>query len=588
MTADAPIHDEAGINTADPVTVFAATYASGAGQLLTRVLSADLETPVAAFLKLAGDTPYSFLFESVEGGKFRGRYSFLGLDPDLVWQAQGNRAEIRVQGTGDGHQDRPASSLMPHPAGEGEKKDSFPTEREHTPYNLAHGVSHLHSSPLSHWERVGVRADSRETPSPLTPHPNALHSLKAQIAASHMVLPAGMPPMAAGLFGFLGYGCAGLAENLPQSAPDPLGLPDGLLLRPRLVVIFDHVAESLTLATPVYPAPAVSAAAAHAAAIARLDTAEARLAAPVPAALARRTAANATGRDGAGTDLTGAPIQQDTPPMPVTSNLTASEFCALVERAKDYIRAGDIFQVVPSQRLSRPYTKAPFSLYRSLRRLNPSPFLFYLNMGDFQLVGSSPEILVRLRDNTVTVRPIAGTRSRGRTAAEDAALAADLLADPKERAEHLMLLDLGRNDVGRVAVPGSVRVTEQFTVEMYSHVMHIVSNVEGTLRPDCDAVDALLAGFPAGTVSGAPKIRAMQIIDELEPVRRAFYAGAVGYFSAGGDMDTCIALRTGLIKDGVLHVQAGAGVVADSVPLSEYQETVNKAQALLRAADLTH
>ncbi len=484
---------------------FAQAYQDGTGQLVTRVLPADLETPVAAFLKLAGETPYSFLFESVEGGTFRGRYSFLGLDPDLLWRARGDIAEVARVEDASGQQTFVA--------------DALPT----------------------------------------------LQSLKALVAAARFPLPDGLPPMVAGLFGFLGYGCAALAERLPQKNPDPLGVPDGILMRPRLMVIFDHVAETLTLATPVYPVAALTPAAALAAAEARLDAAEARLAhAVVPR-----------------------PSRQDTPSgaTPITSNLTEQEFCRIVERGKEYIRAGDIFQFVPSQRFSRAFPLPPFSLYRSLRRLNPSPFLFYLNFGDFQLVGSSPEILVRLRDGTVTVRPIAGTRPRGKTTAEDRYLAADLLADPKERAEHLMLLDLGRNDVGRVAAPASVRVTEQFTVEYYSHVMHIVSNVEGRLREGCDAIDALLAGFPAGTVSGAPKIRAMEIIDALEPVKRTFYAGAVGYFSANGDMDTCIALRTALIKDGMLHVQAGAGVVADSVPESEYLETVNKARALFKAAE---
>jgi anthranilate synthase component 1 len=257
----------------------------------------------------------------------------------------------------------------------------------------------------------------------------------------------------------------------------------------------------------------------------------------------------------------------------------------MVERAKEYIRAGDIFQVVPSQRFTLPFNLPPFSLYRALRRLNPSPFLFFLDLDGYALVGSSPEILVRLRDGVVTVRPIAGTRRRGATAAEDAALAQEMLSDPKELAEHLMLLDLGRNDVGRVSRIGTVRVTEKMTVEYYSHVMHIVSNVEGAIRPGCDALDALMAGFPAGTVSGAPKVRAMEIIEELEPERRGFYAGAVGYFSADGAMDSCIALRTALIKDGRMHVQAGGGVVADSDPEAEYQESCNKARALIRAAE---
>jgi anthranilate synthase component 1 len=259
-------------------------------------------------------------------------------------------------------------------------------------------------------------------------------------------------------------------------------------------------------------------------------------------------------------------------------------FCTLVEQAKDYIRAGDVFQVVLSQRFSVPFAGDSFAFYRRLRRLNPSPFLFYLHLEDYQLVGSSPEILVRLRGDTVTVRPIAGTRPRGQTVADDQRLAAELLADPKERAEHLMLLDLGRNDVGRVARGGTVQVTQQAAIERYSHVMHLVSNVTGSLLPGKDAFDALMAGFPAGTVSGAPKVRAMEIIDELETVRRSFYAGAIGYLASDGNMDTCIALRTACIKDGTLYVQAGAGIVADSVPASEYEETRNKAMALLKAA----
>jgi anthranilate synthase component 1 len=271
-------------------------------------------------------------------------------------------------------------------------------------------------------------------------------------------------------------------------------------------------------------------------------------------------------------------------PEPV-SNVSREHYHQMVERAKDYVRAGDIFQVVPSQRFTLPFELPPFALYRALRRLNPSPFLFHLDFGDFAIVGSSPEILVRVRDDTVTVRPIAGTRPRGGSRMEDEALKADLLADPKERAEHLMLLDLGRNDVGRVAQIGTVEVTEKEIVEYYSHVMHIVSNVEGKLRDDKDAIDALCAGFPAGTVSGAPKIRAMEIIDELETERRSFYAGAVGYLSADGNMDTCIALRTALVKDGKMYVQAGGGVVADSDPEAEYQESCNKAKALIRAAE---
>jgi anthranilate synthase component 1 len=317
--------------------------------------------------------------------------------------------------------------------------------------------------------------------------------------------------------------------------------------------------------TPVRPAPNQDTDKAYAAALQRLASAVAALEAPFPHPPAGATTPHPA-------------------PEPV-SNTTPAEYMAMVDRAKEYIRAGDVFQVVLSQRFSAPFTLPPFALYRALRRTNPSPFLFHLDFGGFALVGSSPEILVRVRKGEVTIRPLAGTRPRGATAAEDQALAEALLADPKERAEHLMLLDLGRNDVGRVAAIGSVEVTEQFVIERYSHVMHIVSNVVGRLDPKKDAIDALMAGFPAGTVSGAPKVRAMEIIDELEKSKRGTYAGCVGYFSADGQMDTCIVLRTALVKDGVMHVQAGAGLVYDSIPENEQQECINKAKALVRAAE---
>jgi anthranilate synthase component 1 len=336
-------------------------------------------------------------------------------------------------------------------------------------------------------------------------------------------------------------------------------------MRPTVVVIFDSVKDEMTVVTPVRPNGRSSAQNAYAAAIKRLRAVVQALDTPLPhaaATTARKLPA----------------------PEPV-SNTTPDEYCRMVDRAKGYIAAGDAFQIVLSQRFSAPFTLPPFALYRALRRTNPSPFLYHLDIGAFALVGSSPEILVRVRNGEVTIRPIAGTARRGATPSEDQALAESLLADPKERAEHLMLLDLGRNDVGRVAEIGSVTVTERFTVERYSHVMHIVSNVVGRLRSDRDAIDALMAGFPAGTVSGAPKVRAMQIIDELEKDKRGAYAGCVGYFSADGQMDTCIVLRTALVKDGVMHVQAGAGLVYDSVPESEQQECINKAKALVRAAE---
>jgi anthranilate synthase component 1 len=333
------------------------------------------------------------------------------------------------------------------------------------------------------------------------------------------------------------------------------------------MAVIDRLEDSTALVTPVWPKPELDARAAYDAACARLAVAVEDFVRPLPY---RRDSVEG----GA------APAGREP-----ESNVTRERYHAMVARAKEYIRAGDAFQIVPSQRFRVPFRQPPLSLYRALRRLNPSPFLFFLDFGGFAIVGSSPEILVRVRGPTVTIRPIAGTRPRGRTPAEDQALAEELLADPKERAEHLMLLDLGRNDTGRVAKVGSVKVTEEFIIERYSHVMHIVSNVEGELDPAYDALSALIAGFPAGTVSGAPKVRAMEIIDELEPERRGIYAGAVGYFGANGDMDTCIALRTAVVKDGVMYVQAGGGVVADSDPEAEYQETRNKARALIRAAE---
>ena len=495
---------------------FAGPYDAGCAQLVWRRIIDDLETPVSAYLKIAQGRPYAFLFESVEGGAWRGRYSIIAMNPDLVWQCKGEQAEIATD-DGDG---------------------------------------------LSAFARQAAPG---------------LDSLKEVLARSRLDIPEGLPPMAGGVFGVLGYDMARLAERLPGVNPDPLGLPDGVLIRPTIVAVFDAVAQEIILMTTVRAGSAPAAAALEAA-WARLDAVAADLAKPLFPA--RQTA--------------------DVPsPQPLESTLGRAGFGRLVERAKAYIRAGDIFQVVPSHRFSMPFTRDPFSLYRSLRRANPSPFLFYLAYPDFALVGSSPEILVRLREGKITIRPLAGTRPRGATPLEDLALEAELLADEKERAEHLMLLDLGRNDVGRVAMLGAagnqdqkgpkgsprVRVTESFKIERYSHVMHIVSNVEGDAPDGLDPVDVVMAALPAGTLSGAPKLRAMEIIDELETAKRGVaYAGAVGYFGADGSVDTCIVLRTGLIKDGVLYVQAGAGVVADSDPASEYEETLHKSAALARAA----
>jgi anthranilate synthase component 1 len=486
------------------VEAFAERYAQCEAQVVWTTLVADLETPVSAFLKIAGSRTMSFLLESVEGGTTRGRYSIIGLEPDLIFRAHGYRAEIN----------RSARS----------KPEEF--------------------APCSK---------------------PALEALRALLAESRIVLPENLPPMAAGLFGYLGYDMVRLMEELPPVNPDPIGVPDAILTRPTLVIVFDSVRDTLTVVTPVRPEPGVSATVAFGRAVERLSSVVDDLDRPLD---------KEQGRDESG-------LIHVVP----TSNTPPDEFKTMVRRAKDYITAGDIFQVVLSQRFEAPFALPPFALYRALRRVNPAPFLFYLDYGAFSVVGSSPEILVRVRDRVVTIRPIAGTRPRGSTPHADKALEAELLADPKERAEHLMLLDLGRNDVGRVAAIGTVAVTDQFFVERYSQVMHIVSNVEGTLDPHYDVVDALAAGFPAGTVSGAPKVRAMQIIDELEKDKRGLYAGCVGYFSADGEMDSCIVLRTALIKEGVMYVQAGAGIVADSDPAFEQQECVDKAKALFRAAE---
>ena len=489
---------------------FTARYAAGEPQVVWTTLVADLETPVSAFLKIGGgrsknSSAMSFLLESVEGGEVRGRYSIIGLAPDIVFRVNGRRAEINR---------RPQSD-----------PDAF------------------------------APADAAPLP-----------ALRALIAESGIALPETLPPMAAGVFGYLGYDMVRLMEDsLSAPGPDPIGIPDAILVRPTIVIAFDAVEDTITIVTPVRPQAGINAQAAHARAVERLSA--------IVDALDR--------------PLDKSAVESHAGPLAVTprSNTSPDEFKRMVLRAKEYIVAGDIFQVVLSQRFEVPFALPPFALYRALRRVNPSPYLFFLDFGGFAVAGSSPEILVKTGGGTVTIRPVAGTRRRGATPHEDKALEEELLADPKERAEHLMLLDLGRNDVGRVAEIGTVEVTDQFFIERFSQVMHIVSNVEGKLRADRDALDALAAGFPAGTVSGAPKVRAMQIIDELEKDKRSLYAGCVGYFSAGAEMDTCIVLRTALVKDGVMYVQAGAGIVADSDPEFEQQECINKAKALFRAAE---
>ena len=477
-------------------------WTAGRNQVVHARLAADLDTPVSLMLKLAEARTDTFMLESVTGGEVRGRYSVVGMKPDLIWQCHGTQARINRQ--------------------------------------------------------------ARFDPTAFQPLPDdPLTALRALIAESAIDMPADLPAIAAGLFGYLGYDMIRLVEHLPDVNPDPLGLPDAVLMRPSVVAVLDGVKGEVTVVAPAWVSSGLSARAAYAQAAERVMDALRDLDRAPPAQ-----------RDFGDLAPVGTPV----------SNFTRDGYLAAVEKAKDYIRAGDIFQVVPSQRWTVDFALPPFALYRSLRRTNPSPFLFFFNFGGFQVIGASPEILVRLRDGEVTIRPIAGTRKRGATPEEDKALEQDLLSDPKELAEHLMLLDLGRNDVGRVSRIGTVRPTEKFIIERYSHVMHIVSNVVGQIADGHDALSALLAGLPAGTVSGAPKVRAMEIIDELEPEKRGIYGGGVGYFAANGEMDFCIALRTAVLKDEKLYIQAGGGVVYDSDPAAEFEETVNKSKALQRAA----
>ncbi|OYY68980.1 anthranilate synthase component I family protein [Sphingomonas sp. 28-63-12] len=395
-------------------------------------------------------------------------------------------------------------------------------------------------------------------PSPLP----TLDALRALVADCLMDVPAALPRALACLVGYFGYETVGLVEKLDRPATDSLGLPDMMFVRPTVILIFDRLADALFIVAPVWPDPEKPGDALIATAAERIEVIAARLA----------------------TAALPVPIRTEPKEVALTPVLAPGRYGEMVAAAKDYIVGGDIFQVVLAQRFTLPFALPAFELYRALRRINPSPFLYHLDLPGFSLTGSSPEILVRVRDGEITIRPIAGTRPRGKTAAEDEANRTSLLADPKERAEHLMLLDLGRNDTGRVAEAGSVQVTDSYTVEFYSHVMHIVSNVVGRLDSKHDAIDALFAGFPAGTVSGAPKVRACEIIAELEPEVRGAYAGGVGYFSPDGSMDSCIVLRTAIVKDGTMHVQAGAGIVADSDPAYEQRECEAKAGALLAAA----
>lgn len=480
-------------------SAFLEQYNKATAFLAYTKISSDLETPVSAMLKLKKDSKYHFLFESVQGGSTRARYSVIGLDPDLIWKVEDGKPMICR--------------------------------------DLDRGVF-------------------------LQDHQDIFQSISNLIDES-AIDNSSLPPVAAGLYGYMAFDMVRYMEKI--SAPlqlDEIAIPDSIYIRPQIIVIFDLVLDEAMIVTPIRYNSDINADQAYQAAISRIKNAVEKLSQPLEKILAKDRKSVSEAKSAIG----------------------YQEYEQMVLKAKEYIAAGDIFQVVPSRRFVADFSSESFDLYRSLRHLNPSPYLFFVEFGDFALIGSSPEIMVKLEDKKVTIRPIAGTRKRGKTPAEDKDLALELLSDPKEIAEHLMLLDLGRNDVGRVAKPGTVKVTEQMTIEKYSHVMHIVSNVEGEIRGDLTAVDALIAGFPAGTVSGAPKIRAMEIIYELEPVKRSFYGGCVGYFASNGDMDSCIALRTALIKNGKLYAQAGGGVVADSNPLAEFEETANKAAAILKAA----
>jgi len=457
---------------------------------------ADLDTPLSCYLKLASG-PYSYLFESVQGGEKWGRYSIIGLPCRSLLRVYGNRIQI---------------------------------------------------------ERDGALVEQAEAADPLAWIERFQQGFSV---ADHP----GMPRFAGGLVGYFGYDTVRYIEPrlMPCPNPDGMDTPDILLMVSEEVVVFDNLAGRIYIIVHLDPAAGDTPATGQA----RVDALVAQMQRGAP----RHPAAG--GRAVQETDF--------------VSGFTEDGYKQAVDRIKDYILEGDCMQVVLSQRLSIPFQARPLDLYRALRGLNPSPYMYFLDLGEFQIVGSSPEILTRLEDGVVTVRPIAGTRRRGYTDDEDLALEQELLADPKELAEHLMLIDLGRNDCGRVAEIGSVRLTDRMIVERYSHVMHIVSNVIGALKDGMSAIDVLRATFPAGTVSGAPKIRAMEIIDELEPVKRGIYSGAVGYLAFNGNMDTAIAIRTAVIKDATLHIQAGAGIVADSLPELEWKETMNKGRAIFRA-----
>jgi anthranilate synthase component 1 len=489
-----------------------------------REILADMETPVSAFRKIS-DSENAFLLESVEFGENLGRYSFLGCDPEVVFKCKGKEVQILYR----------------------EEEEDFRTNDE----------------PLQ------VLQDFMGRYKPVPDH--------------HL------PVFTGGAVGYLSYDMIRHWERIPNSNPDDLSLPDSYFCLTDTLIAFDHVKHKMVLISNahVHDDPDK----AYREAVHKIDLLQERLRSPLPPAVSSEDSSSPDADDNRPASIQSTlstPSTQSMPSeqAPMRSNFKREEFEEAVRRAKEYIFAGDVFQVVLSQRFQRKYQRDPLDLYRALRVINPSPYMYYLQFGDLRIAGSSPEILIRLQGSEVCVRPIAGTRPRGETREEDLRLEKELLADPKERAEHIMLVDLGRNDVGRVCDYGTVKVDDLMVIERYSHVMHIVSNVTGRLRTGLDAFDVLRAGFPAGTVSGAPKIRAMEIIDELENLRRGPYAGTVGYISFDGNLDTAITIRTMVVKGGMVYVQAGAGIVADSVPESEYEETLNKARALLKAVDL--
>ena len=479
---------------------FIDNYNSEKPQIIQKELIADTETPISSLIKLSADEKYSFLLESVEGGDQRGRFSLLGCDPDIIWEVKNNEVNIK--------------SLDK---------------------NL--DLNFLSKKPIK--------------------------SLKQLIIFSKINRDLNQPPFPT-LVGYFGYPMIQLMEKINLQNPDEINIPDAIMIRPKLVAVFDNIKDTINIMTSVYPNKYIQAEEALKNSEEYIDHAIKKLNKDIQLNLFN--------------------LKKNDKNINFKSNYTEKEYYDIIEKAKNFIKKGDLFQVVPSQRFTSEYNLNALALYRSLRRLNPSPFLVNLNFDKFSLVASSPEILVRLRNGKITIRPIAGTRKRGKNINEDLELSQELLNDQKELSEHLMLLDLGRNDLGRVAKIGSVKITEKMLIEYYSHVMHIVSNVEGEIDDKFDAVDALISGFPAGTVSGAPKIRAMEIIEELENVNRSFYGGAMGYFDSNGQMDTCISLRTGLVKNKKLYIQAGGGVVFDSDPKKEFQETINKANALIAAA----